>query len=40
MHFGDRLIKSTHKIGNPLCVGLDPYLDKIPPSISKWYNEA
>mgnify|MGYP003335774965 FL=1 len=31
MHFGDRLIKSTHKIGNPLCVGLDPYLDKIPP---------
>ena len=31
MHFGDRLIKKVRQIGNPLCVGLDPYLDKIPP---------
>lgn len=31
MHFGDRLIKKIRQIGNPLCVGLDPYLDKIPP---------
>ena len=31
MHFGDRLVQSTRHIGNPLCVGLDPYLDKIPP---------
>jgi orotidine-5'-phosphate decarboxylase len=29
--FGDALIYKIRKIGNPLCVGLDPYLDKIPP---------
>ena len=32
MHFGDRLVQSTRHIGNPLCVGLDPYLDKITPA--------
>ncbi len=30
-HFGDQLIKRVRELGNPLCVGLDPYLDKIPP---------
>ena len=29
--FGDKLIEQIRIIGNPLCVGLDPYLDKIPP---------
>lgn len=30
-HFGDQLITRVRALGNPLCVGLDPYLDKIPP---------
>ena len=30
-YFGDKLIDKIRSIGNPLCVGLDPYLDKIPP---------
>ena len=30
-HFGDRLITRARDLGHPLCVGLDPYLDKIPP---------
>ena len=29
--FGDKLIDKIRIIGNPLCVGLDPYLGKIPP---------
>ena len=29
--FGDQLITRVRALGNPLCVGLDPYLDKIPP---------
>ena len=28
--FADRLIQATRELGNPLCVGLDPYLDRIP----------
>jgi orotidine-5'-phosphate decarboxylase len=28
--FGDRLIGRARKLGHPLCVGLDPYLDRIP----------
>jgi orotidine-5'-phosphate decarboxylase len=28
--FGDRLIARTRALGHPLCVGLDPYLDRIP----------
>ena len=31
VHFGDQLITRVRALGNPLCVGLDPYLDKIPP---------
>jgi orotidine-5'-phosphate decarboxylase len=30
-HFGDALIGRVRALGNPLCLGLDPYLDKIPP---------
>ncbi len=30
-HFGDRLIARTRALGHPLCVGLDPWLDRIPP---------
>jgi orotidine-5'-phosphate decarboxylase len=29
--FGDRVIERTRALGHPLCVGLDPYLDRIPP---------
>lgn len=28
--FGDRLIERTRALGHPLCVGLDPYLHRIP----------
>jgi orotidine-5'-phosphate decarboxylase len=28
--FGDRLIARTRALGHPLCVGLDPYLERIP----------
>lgn len=29
--FGDRVIERMRELGHPLCVGLDPYLDRIPP---------
>ena len=29
--FGDRVIERMRTLGHPLCVGLDPYLDRIPP---------
>jgi orotidine-5'-phosphate decarboxylase len=29
--FADRVIDRMRKLGHPLCVGLDPYLDQIPP---------
>ncbi len=29
-HFADRLIERARALGHPLCVGLDPHLDKIP----------
>lgn len=34
-HFADRLIEAIKKKGNPICVGLDPRLDKIPDSIKR-----
>ena len=30
-HFADELISRVRSLGHPLCVGLDPYLDRIPP---------
>ncbi|UUX48441.1 orotidine-5'-phosphate decarboxylase [Nisaea acidiphila] len=30
-HFGDALIGRVRALGNPVCIGLDPYLDRIPP---------
>ena len=30
-HFGDRVITRVRQLGHPLCVGLDPHLDLIPP---------
>jgi len=30
MHFADELITRVRELGNPLCVGIDPYLDRIP----------
>jgi len=30
-HFADTLIERTRHLGHPLCVGLDPYLERIPP---------
>ena len=29
--FGDRLIAAIRRTGHPLCVGLDPHLERIPP---------
>ncbi len=29
-HFGDALIRRVRELGHPLCVGLDPHLDRIP----------
>ena len=29
-HFADRLIQRTRRLGHPLCVGLDPHLERIP----------
>jgi orotidine-5'-phosphate decarboxylase len=29
--FADRLIERARRLGHPLCVGLDPHLDRIPP---------
>ena len=29
-HFADRFIHSARRLRNPLCVGLDPYLERIP----------
>lgn len=33
--FADRLIGRTRALGHPLCVGLDPHLDPIPPLFAK-----
>ncbi len=30
-HFADQLIGRQRELGNPLCVGLDPHLERIPP---------
>ncbi len=30
LHFADRLIERSRALGNPLCVGLDPMIDRIP----------
>ncbi len=30
-HFADELIQRQRSLGHPLCVGLDPHLDRIPP---------
>ena len=29
-HFADRFIEASRSLGNPLCVGLDPHLERIP----------
>ncbi|MBI5754186.1 orotidine-5'-phosphate decarboxylase [Candidatus Peregrinibacteria bacterium] len=34
-NFADKLIEAVRKKGNPICVGLDPRLDKIPESIKQ-----
>ncbi len=31
-NFADRLTERTRRVGHPLCVGLDPYLERIPPA--------
>ncbi|MCP3961658.1 MAG: orotidine-5'-phosphate decarboxylase [bacterium] len=30
-HFADRLTRRQRQLGHPLCVGLDPHLDRVPP---------
>jgi len=39
-HFADRLVEAIKAKGNPICVGLDPRLDKIPEFIRKDAFEA
>jgi len=39
-HFADRMVEAIKKKGNPICVGLDPRLDKIPEFIRKHAFEA
>ncbi|MBT3864665.1 orotidine-5'-phosphate decarboxylase [Candidatus Peregrinibacteria bacterium] len=39
-HFADRLVEAIKTKGNPICVGLDPRLDKIPEFIRKEAFEA
>jgi orotidine-5'-phosphate decarboxylase len=39
-HFADRLVEAIKAKGNPICVGLDPRLDKIPEFIRKEAFEA
>ena len=29
-HFADRLVSRMRELGHPLCLGLDPHLDRIP----------
>jgi len=35
VHFADELIKRVRELGHPLCVGLDPHLDRIPEAFRK-----
>jgi orotidine-5'-phosphate decarboxylase len=35
VHFADELIGRVRELGHPLCVGLDPHLDRIPESFRK-----
>ncbi|MBX3378141.1 MAG: orotidine-5'-phosphate decarboxylase, partial [Phycisphaeraceae bacterium] len=30
MHFSDRLLTTIRRVGSPVCIGLDPVLDKLP----------
>ncbi|MFP8873020.1 MAG: orotidine-5'-phosphate decarboxylase [Myxococcota bacterium] len=34
-HFADTLIESVRALGHPLCLGLDPYLERIPPLFAR-----
>ncbi len=36
-NFADRLTTRTRELGHPLCIGLDPYLDRIP---SEFHGKA
>jgi orotidine-5'-phosphate decarboxylase len=33
LHFGDRLLQSIQDVGAPVCVGIDPRLDRLPDSL-------
>ena len=35
MNFADKITLKTHKIGSPLCLGLDPHSDLIPKIFKK-----
>ena len=34
-HFADTLIERVRALGHPLCLGLDPYLERIPPLFAR-----
>ena len=40
MTFADRLTEATHRCGAPLCVGLDPFPDLLPPLFGHADNPA
>lgn len=37
MHFSDKLIRAIEKKGTPICLGLDPYFDRIPHVVRSAY---
>ncbi|MFP8874165.1 MAG: orotidine-5'-phosphate decarboxylase, partial [Myxococcota bacterium] len=40
MHFADTLVARTRELGHPLCVGLDPHRDRLPPLFRRGSMEA
>ena len=39
MNFADKLIAQIKKKGNPVCVGLDPQIESIPPVLKNKYKQ-
>lgn len=33
MHFSDRLVSTIRRVGSPVCIGLDPVLEKLPSAV-------
>ncbi len=37
MHFADVLIAAVRRVGNPICVGIDPRPEDLPPGLLERY---